>query len=397
MRLVVVGLGQCGGRIADEFARLNKKARSKRGIEIITSAYAVNTDQADLTGLSTIKSDFQHRILIGGRKTGGHGVGKINEVGAAVAMADSYKVIDAVRTGERFYETASFLVIAGAAGGTGSGGMPIIARALKERYPNKAVYCLAVLPFSHEESTEERAVYNVATCLKSTISVADAVILCDNERFLKRDANLVNNMEKINQEIVAPFLDLLCAGEEVKRSRIGAKTVDTGDIMQTMEGWTAIGLGVSHLPLWSRLPFGRIRNFRKKGRETQRGLEAVEQAIGELSASVSPRDAGKALYMISAPSKEMNVNLVRELGSLMKEMAEDAVIRSGDYPRAGGDVSVTLVFSKLSNVDRLKEFYRAAAGSASTVKKRQKEAQIRLQEMDEIAEGLPTLFEDPRL
>jgi len=71
MKLAVVGLGQCGDRIADEFARLNKKARSQRGIEIVTGAFAVNTDAADLSGLQTIKSDYQHRILIGGRRTGG--------------------------------------------------------------------------------------------------------------------------------------------------------------------------------------------------------------------------------------------------------------------------------------------------------------------------------------
>ena len=81
MKLVVIGFGQCGGRIADEFARLNKRARSHRRIEIITGAFAVNTDAADLSGLSCIKSDYQHRVLIGNRKTGGHGVGKINERG----------------------------------------------------------------------------------------------------------------------------------------------------------------------------------------------------------------------------------------------------------------------------------------------------------------------------
>lgn len=396
MRLVVVGLGQCGGRLADEFARLGRKARSSRGIDIVTSAYAVNTDQADLAGLRTIAPDFQHRILIGGRKTAGHGVGKINEVGAAVARADSYKVIDAVRTSERFYETAAFLLIAGTAGGTGSGAMPIIAQALKERYPNKAVYCLAVLPFIHEEATEERAVYNVATCLKSAFSVSDAIIICDNERFIKRDANLMNNMQRINHEIVAPFFDLLCAGEEVKRSHIGAKVVDTGDIMQTMDGWTALGVGTSLLPRFTWWPPWKLRTFRQKGRETQRGLEAVDQAVSELSVSVNPKDAGKALYMLSAPSKEMNVALVRELGSVMREMAEDAVIRSGDYPRPGREVSVTLLFSKLNSVDRLKELYKEAAGSDSTIRKRQMEAQVRLKEMDEIAEGLPSLFDDPR-
>jgi len=85
MKLVVVGIGQCGGRIADQFARINKRARSQRGIEITPAVFAVNTDAADLSGLTSIRSDFRHRILIGGRKTGGHGVGKINEMGAEIA------------------------------------------------------------------------------------------------------------------------------------------------------------------------------------------------------------------------------------------------------------------------------------------------------------------------
>jgi cell division GTPase FtsZ len=113
MKLVVVGLGQCGGRLADEFAQLNRRARSQRGIEIITGAFAVNTDAADLSGLRVISGDYQHRILIGGRRTGGHGVGKINELGAEVAKEDSDKVVDAIRTARHFFETDAFLLIAG--------------------------------------------------------------------------------------------------------------------------------------------------------------------------------------------------------------------------------------------------------------------------------------------
>ncbi|MCK4698524.1 MAG: cell division protein FtsZ, partial [Dehalococcoidia bacterium] len=97
MKLVVIGFGQCGGRVADEFARLNKRARSYRGIEIVTGAFAVNSDSADLSGLQVIKPDYKHRILIGGRITGGHGVGKINELGAEIAQEDSDKIVDAIR------------------------------------------------------------------------------------------------------------------------------------------------------------------------------------------------------------------------------------------------------------------------------------------------------------
>ena len=117
MKLVVIGSGQCGCRVADEFARLNRRAQAQRGIEIVTGVFAVNTDAADLSGLSTIRPDYQHRILIGGRKTSGHGVGKINELGAEVAREDGDKVIDSIRTARHFFETDAFLIVASAAGG----------------------------------------------------------------------------------------------------------------------------------------------------------------------------------------------------------------------------------------------------------------------------------------
>jgi len=391
MRLVVVGLGQCGSRIADEFARMGKSAARHRGLQIITGAYAVNTDQADLTGLRTIKSDFHHRIIIGGGRTGGHGVGKINEVAAALAKWDGYKVIDAVRTGARFYETDVFMLIAGAAGGTGSGSMPVIIDTLKDRFPDKPVYALVVLPFHHEETSEERSIYNTATCLKSTHSVADAVFLVDNERFLKKDANLVNHMEKINQEIVRPFYDVLCAGEEVKASHIGARVLDAGDIMETLDGWTTIGMGRVELPLIKN-PFERTRSFRKKGKETLRGLEAMEQAMAELSVGCNPRDAGKALYLVSAPPKEMNVAMIRELGEIMKGMAEDAVLRNGDYPRNRGDLSVTVVLSQLRDLERVRRIYAGVTESAAMIKKKQKEAEEKLKEMNKAADGVPSLL-----
>jgi len=391
MRLVVVGLGQCGCRIADEFARMSQAAGRHRGLNIVTGVYAVNTDQADLTGLRTIKSDYHHRIIIGGGRTGGHGVGKINEVGAALAKWDGYKVVDAVRSGARFYETDAFLLCAGAAGGTGSGSLPIIIDILKDRFPDKPAYALIVLPFHHEESSEERSIYNTATCLKSSQSVADAVILVDNERFLKKDANLVNHMEKINQEIVRPFYDVLCCGEETKRNNIGARVLDAGDIMETLDGWTAIGCGKVELPLMKN-PFEKTRSFRKKGKETLRGLEAMEQAMAELSVGCNPRDAGKALYLVSAPTKEMNVAMIREMGEIMKGVAEDAVLRNGDYPRSRSDLSVTVILSQLRDLERVRRVYSGVTESATLIKKKQKEAEDKLKEMNKAADGVPSLL-----
>ncbi len=370
MKLIVVGLGQCGGRVADEFARLNRKARALRGSEIVTGAFAVNADVADLSGLTTIKPDYQHRILIGGRKTGGHGVGKINELGTEIAKEDSDKVIETIRTTKNFAETDAFLLIAGAAGGTGSGSIPVMTQQIKERFIDKPVYNLIVLPFEHEETTEERTIYNVATCLKSSYLVADAIFLVDNQRYAMKEASIITNLAKINALIAEPFFNVLCAGEEKKSKYIGAKMLDAGDIIQTLAGWSSIGFGMTHT---SRLKsfFEKTQDFRNKATETQKGVQALEQAISGLSLKCNPVDSKRALYLISAPTKEINVDLIKELGTHIKNMAPEAVIRSGDYPRERGGLEVTLILSELIDVEKVRDYFTKAIALISALKKRQ--------------------------
>ena len=391
MKLVVIGFGQCGSRVADEFARMNRKARSHRGIEIIPGVFAVNTDAADLSGLSVIKSDYQHRILIGGRKTSGHGVGKINELGAEIAREDGDKVIDAIRTARRFYESDAFLLVAGAAGGTGSGAIPIMAQFIRERYGDKPIYALIILPFEHEEQTEARTVYNTAVCLKSIYSVADAVFLSDNQRYVKKDFSLRNNLAQINALIAAPFYNLLCAGEEKKVKYIGSRMLDAGDIMQTIVGWTVIGYGRSELPMF-RLPSRFSRDFRKKSTEIHRGIRAMDNAVSELSLRCNPMDACRALYLLSAPAKEMNMDLVKELGDYLRDIAPEAIIRQGDYPRERGELDITLILSELNVVDKVKSYYDRSASYIPTVKSRQAETASKLREIDEAAKDIPTLL-----
>ena len=255
MKLLVIGLGQCGSHIADEFARISRRARRQRRLEIVTGAFAVNTDLADLSGLRSIKADYNHRILIGGRKSGGHGVGKINELGAQIAREDSDKIIEAIRGTPHFHESDAFLLIAGAAGGTGSGAISVISLVLKERYLEKPVYNLVVLPFEHEEQTEERTIYNTATCLKSCNAVADAVFLVDNQRYLGKDTSPRANLDRINRMTVEPFYNILSAGEEKKARYIGSRVLDAGDIIQTIKGWSVIGHGSSRIrPAWLSFP-----------------------------------------------------------------------------------------------------------------------------------------------
>lgn len=392
MKLTVIGLGQCGCRIADHFARLNLKARAERKAVIAPHVLAVNTDQADLTGLKFIRNDYMHRILIGLRQTLGHGVGKINELGAKLAKEDGDKVMDAIRAEPRFYETHAFMIIAGAAGGTGSGGIPVIAKMIKERYLNKPILALVVLPFEHEQTTEARSVYNTATCLKSIYDVVDAVFLADNQRYVRKDMSLMNNMEKINRQIAEPFYDLLCAGEVTKGKFVGSRTVDAGDVLASLEGWTTVGIGRTVLP-GMRFPWEiNKKKFRDKALESFRGTRAMDATVHELSIDCDPKDAGKALYIIAGPGREMNMDMVKNVSTYIRELSPNATIRGGDFPGEKHFIDVAVIFSQLSSVPRIRDFYEQATAYAAEYEGQLMETKQRIEEMSDVAKDLPNLL-----
>lgn len=389
MKLLVIGLGQCGGRIADEFARMGIQARLERGIDIITGAFAVNTDVADLSGLVHIKPDYVHRILIGGKKTGGHGVGKINELAAEIARDDSENIAESVRATELFPETDAFLLCAGAAGGTGSGSIATVTEFLKERFPEKPFYNLIVLPFQHEEQVEGRSIYNCATCLKSAYLVADAVFLVDNQRFIQEAESIRSNLARINTAIVEPFYNMLCTGEEQKPEYVGSRMLDAGDIIQTLSGWTVIGHGTSHTPKF-RL-FRREKNdFRGKQTGSLKGMQAMNRAIAELSLRCKPADAGKGFYLLTAPAEEMDLTLIKELGGYLKNIATQAVIRVGDYPR-GKNFDVTIILSELSDVKKITGYFTKAIEFIAVQKKKQ-EGKYEQRGFQENFNDIPTLL-----
>ena len=74
MKLVVVGTGQGGSNIADEFVALSKWVWKNRHIRIFTGgkndplytgAFAINLGAADLYGLKHIPQTDNHSILLG--------------------------------------------------------------------------------------------------------------------------------------------------------------------------------------------------------------------------------------------------------------------------------------------------------------------------------------------
>ncbi len=87
----------------------------------------------------------------------------------------------------------------------------------------------------------------------------------------------------------------------------------------------------------------------------------MDEAVSELSLKCSPMDAGRALYLLSAPAREMNMELIKDLGDYLRDIASEAIIRNGDYPRERGMLDVTVILSELSDVEKVREYYTKLA------------------------------------
>jgi len=354
MRLMVIGVGDCGCRLAREFAELNKTARSDLRTNIITCAYAVNNDQNLLNELTKSGWDWFKPVLIRGPLTDNS-----TEAGAKLMRHESERVMLAMRLGA-FVNTDAFLFVAGAAGSLGSGGVPVMVQMLKERHMDKPVYALLVLPFDSELDDPQR-VRNTALCLKSIEKVADAVILADNGG-LGMLGNIAppQKMGGLNRELVMPFYDLLCTGEISDPKYVAGQVLDAGDIIQTLVGWTAIGVGKIKLSS-SMFSFRKTPSFEEKSSETFGAMEAMNSALMRLSVDCKLEDAGKVLYLLSAPVGKANVDMIKVLGNRLRELAPNAEMRDGSFYGDKNLTKITVIVSELIYVDRIRSYYERAA------------------------------------
>jgi cell division GTPase FtsZ len=390
MKIVAVGIGQCGCNIVDEFYAINNYAKSflHRNIEIVTDAFAINTDEADLTGLRFVPRDKHHRIIIGTMKTFGHGVGKIN-ADAAVVMKGSYAAItDSILKSHRFHEADGIVVIASGGGGTGSGSIGWMTKGLKER-TEKPVYAIVVLPFGFEEKGEcSYAVTNTATSLKMVTQYSDAVFLLDNERFGRMDVSLAQNFSEINREMVKNFYDLFCAGEEKKQKYIGSKVIDAGDIKQSLASISAIGRGGINL---FAVYNSKSESFRKGVKESVTAAGALAQAENNLSLRIELQDARRILVLVSAPKNVLTLGLLEEIFIYLQDKSPEAVVRIGDYPHAGKEFSVSLIASELTRVPRLENMFVLAEGHFRKGGEIRQETGQKIKQIYALSRNLPDL------
>ncbi len=190
--------------------------------------------------------------------------------------------------------------------------------------------------------------------------------------------------------VVKPFYNLLCAGEETNSKFIGSKVMDAGDIIQTLSGWTVIGYGKARTP---RFEVNKLVDFREKSSETQHGVQAMDEALGDLSVKCNPTEAKKALYLLTTAPGQMNMDLINDLSSTLKSMATEAIIRTGDYPRGqGSDIEVTVILSELVNSRKVMDYFSRTIEYINHAKRRQSGVEYEQMGLGETFKDIPSLL-----
>ncbi len=390
LHIAIIGLGQCGCNITDELYAVDNYARLifNRKIDILTDAFAINTDEADLSGFKHIPKNKAHRILIGTMATFGHGVGKINTDAANIIKSSNSIVTDTILKSKRFHESDAILAIASGGGGTGSGTIGLVIKALKERV-DKPVYAIVVLPFAFEEKGDTSyAVMNTTTCINTVSRYADAVFLVDNERYRKAGSNLAGNLKETNKEIARSFYDLCCAGEDQRQKHIGSKVLDAGDIKHSLEGMTVLGRGEVELPAFRWRPRS---HFHEGIRDQSSILGALRLAEGNFGLSINLEDARKILTLITAPKNHIEVSTLEEISNFFQEKSPKAVIRIGDYPRKGKGIAVTVIASQMTRLAKLERIFIQAEDLFNKRREISQETETKIERMLKFSQNIPAL------
>ena len=297
----VIGVGGAGGNTLDSII-----ASGYKRVEYI----AVNTDAQ---ALEHSKADV--KIQLGLKSTKGLGTGANPELGKRAAEEDIDKVMEAVEGADIVFLTG------GMGGGTGSGALPVIARALKE----KGILCIAVVtkPFIFEGKRRAQIANQIIEQLQKDI---DTLIVIPNQKLLEIvDANvsMIEAFDMIN----------LVLGQSVKSisdiiANPGHINVDFADVRTIMKDRGLALMGTS----------------RASG--TDRAMQAMLDAISSPLLENMNIHGARAVLLNITGGPNLSLHEISQAASIVYEMADtDAQIILGSVidPTLKDEVIVTII------------------------------------------------------
>lgn len=246
----VVGIGGCGSNAVSYMMKHN--------LENVTT-FALNTDAQHLL---TVNAD--KKIVLGKKITGGHGTGGDPNKGR-MAMEETIEEIK-----ECLKDSDLVFLTAGLGGGTGTGGIPVLANVLKEM--NILTVSVVTKPFTFEGKKRIEKAEKALLELKDKVNT---LLVIPNDKLLQgegkiRIEELFAKADHVLYQAVKGVVDII--------TKPGYINVDFADVK------TILSLG------------GRAIMGVGKGKGDKRGFEAIKSAIS--SHLVEEVDIRKAKGML---------------------------------------------------------------------------------------------------
>lgn len=297
----VIGVGGGGGNAVDHMINTGIS-----GVDFI----GANTDAQALRRLSV-----DTLIQLGSELTQGLGAGTNPDIGKQAAQEDRSRIEEEIDGADMIFLTA------GMGGGTGTGAIPVIAEAAKE----KGILTVAVVtkPFKFEGAKKMKAAEEGILELEKYV---DSLIVIPNQKLLPVLGNNVSLIDAFNaandvlREAVQGITELI-----VNPGLINVDFADVKTVMSEM-GVAIMGTGIA------------------KG--DNRAREAAEKAVAcPLLDDVNLFGAKGILVNITATA-ELGIAEFNEVGEIVHEFAsEDAIIKIGTAidTELGDEIKVTVV------------------------------------------------------
>lgn len=295
----IVGIGGAGGNAVNSMIDFGLS-----NIEFIIA----NSDMQALK-----KSKAAHTIQLGIKTTKGLGCGANPDLGRRATEEDLEKIMEPLESADIVF------IVAGMGGGTGSGGAPVVAKALKER----GVLSIAVVtkPFSFEGRRRMQVAERALEDLKKDI---DTLIVVPNEKLLglvDRSVSMVDSFNMINELLIHSVKSISSI-----ISQSGHINVDFADLSAIMKGMGLAMMGTGSASGENRASVAARRAIASpllENMDIKSAKGVLLNIAGGKNLSLHEiSDAANVIYDLS----DKNAHII--LGTVIDEDLEDEVVIS---------------------------------------------------------------------
>lgn len=307
----VIGVGGGGSNAVQHMLSANIE-----GVDFICA----NTD-AQALRTCTVRTTLQ----LGGNITKGLGAGADPEIGHRAAVEDSDRIREVLEGADMVFITA------GMGGGTGTGGVPVVAQIAKEM----GILTVAVVtkPFPFEGKKRMQVALQGIQELSNGV---DSLITIPNEKLLSvlgKGATLLDAFKAANNVLLGAV-----QGISELITRPGLINVDFADVRTVMAEMGMAMMGTGHAQ-----GDGRAR-------------EAAEAAISSPLLENVNLSGAKGLLVNVTAGMDISIGEFEEVGNTIKELAsEDATVVVGAVidPEMQNELRVTIVATGIGQLPKM--------------------------------------------